>query len=290
MKIIARTHLLAFAVSLAMLATCGGSDDKAVGTKGTADASTGGTDAGTGVTTQDAGMGGAGASATATKNVKAVEGGTITADGLAVRIPPGALMTDTDITVAIADGARLPGAATLVGKVYELGPTGTKFLKPVSITIDFDAVKLVSPKVPAVAFLEAGAWVVLADSATTGTKATATTTHFTPFSVVSTDPVVANCVGMAKVACQACCKTTFASGEAKLIPSILQTCGCTAGAACNTQCGPNACMGMPVSDACKTCMSAEGSMSRSVCFNQGLTACLAMDDCKAYVTCNGSCK
>jgi hypothetical protein len=223
-------------------------------------------------------------------NIKAAQGGTITAEGLSVKIPAGALMADTDITVAISDGAGLPGAATLVGKVYDLGPTGTTFLKPVSLTIDFDAAKVVSPKVATVAFLDAGAWVALANSFTTGAKATGATTHFTPFGVVITDPVINNCIGMATAACKTCCETTFSSGKNKVIPSILQTCGCTAGSPCNAQCASNACMGMTISADCQTCMSAEGSKSNSVCFDQGLIACQTMSDCKSYLTCGLSCQ
>jgi hypothetical protein len=126
---------------------------------------------------------------TTTTNIKAATGGTVTAAGLTVVIPAGALAADTDITVAVSDGVGLPGAATLVAKVYDLGPTGTNFLKPVGLAIDFDTAKVAAPKVATVAFLQTGAWVRLADSSTNGTKASATTTHFTPFSVVNADPL-----------------------------------------------------------------------------------------------------
>jgi hypothetical protein len=311
MKIVARPGLVAFALSLASLAACGTSNKDAGGSgaaAGTQAAGTGGTSIAGSGGTEDGGMGGssgsgdnsdagtggtsvvgADGSTPATMNIKAAEGGTVTAEGLTVVIPPGALMADTDVTVAISDGADLPAATTLVAKVYELGPTGTKFLKPVNITIAFDAAKLVAPKVATVAFLEAGAWVPLADSATTGTTALATTTHFTPFGVVSTDPVVVNCTGMPKAACQTCCETAFASGKDKVIPSILKTCGCTAGAPCDTVCESNACMGVAISADCQTCMSAEGSKVNSVCFDQGLIACQTISDCKAYLACGPSC-
>jgi hypothetical protein len=316
MKTIVRARLVSFACSLALLSACGGSDNKVAGsggaggtpttgTGGSAGAGTGGAqDAGTGTGgssdsgTADTASGGAGGtatggtggSATTTMNIKAAEGGTIAAEGLTVKIPAGALMADTDITVAVSDGAGLPAAATLAGKVYDLGPNGTTFLKPVSVTIDFDAAKVVAPKVATVAFLDAGAWVPLAGSFTTGMKASATTTHFTNFGVVITDPVINNCIGMAKAACKTCCETTFASGKDKVIPSILQTCGCIAGSPCNTQCASNACMGIAISADCQTCMSAEGSKSNSVCFDQGLIACQTMSDCKSYILCGVNCQ
>lgn len=311
MKIIARTGLVALAVSLASLAACSSPDKNADGNAGTAGASAAGT-AGTSETggTDAAGMGGssvagaggtsaAGAGGTslpgtdggtvAKTNIKAADGGTITADGLSVKIPPGALMADTDITVAVSDGASLPGAATLVAKVYDLGPTGTMFLKPVSVTIDYDAAKVVSPKVATVAYLGAGAWVALADSATNGTKAAATTMHFTPYGVVITDPVINACLAMAGAACTTCCETTFKSGKDKVIPSIIQTCACNVGALCNAQCASNVCMGMAITAECQTCIQAETSKSQSDCFDMGLIACKAWSDCKSYEDCALSC-
>jgi hypothetical protein len=296
-----RTILFALAAILAA-AGCSSSDNVAAagagGSGGTSAAGAGGSGgtsaAGAGGSggTSAAGAGGtagAGGSTLATTNIKAADGGTVTADGLTVKIPPGALTADTDITVAVSDGASAPAAATLVAKVYDLGPTGTTFLKPVSLTIDYDDAKLVPPKVATMAFLQAGAWVPLADSATNGTNAAATTMHFTPFGVVSTDPVVANCVSMGPGLCQACCKTTFPSGEAKVIPSIFETCACAVGALCNAQCTANACAGIPITAACKTCIDAETSKPSSVCFDQGLIACQAWSDCKSYETCATSC-
>jgi hypothetical protein len=311
---IGRAGLVAFAVSLASLAACGGSSSSTPGSGGAGGetAGTGGS-SGTGGSTgsggsdldsaSDPGVGGVsgtggavdtapgtGGSTATPYNIKAAEGGTIAAEGLMVKIPAGALAADTDLTLAISDGAGLPGAANLAGKVYDLGPTGTTFLKPVTLTFDFDTTKVVAPKLAMVAFLQAGAWVTLADSLIVGGKATATTTHFTPFGVVITDPVINNCVGMAKDACKTCCNTTFASGKDKLIPAILQTCGCAASGPCNSQCAGNACMGIAITTECQACMSAEGSKTNSVCFNQGVMNCTAMPACNAYTLCATSCQ
>jgi hypothetical protein len=310
MKIIVRTGLFAFAVSLASLAACSSSNKNTAASGGTAGASTagaggtsetGGTDAagmggssvaGAGGTSAAGASGAAGAggsAAAAATNIKAADGGSVTADGLTVKIPPGALMADTDITVAVSDGASLPGAATLVAKVYDLGPTGTMFLKPVTLTFDYDAAKVVAPQVATVAFLEAGAWVALGDSATNGTKAAATTMHFTPYGVVITDPVILNCLGMTGAACTTCCETTFKSGKEKVIPSIIQTCACNVGALCNAQCASNVCMGIAITAECQACIQAETSKSNAPCFDQGLISCQAWSDCKAYEDCALSC-
>ncbi|HXI57598.1 MAG TPA: hypothetical protein VNO55_16145 [Polyangia bacterium] len=311
---IRRTGLVAFAVSLASLAACGGSSSTTAGSGGTGGetAGTGGLSGGSGGSTQDADLdgasdqggggapgtggaggmapGGTGGSNATAYNIKAAEGGTVTAEGLTVKIPAGALAADTDITVAISDGAGLPGAANLAGKVFDLGPSGTMFARPVTLTFDFDTTKVVAPKVAMVAFLQAGAWVTLADSFITGGKASATTTHFTPYGVVITDPVINNCIGMAKAACKTCCDTTFASGKDRLIPAILQVCGCTAGGPCNSQCASNACMGIAISTDCQACMSAEGSKTNSACFDQGVLNCQAMPACNAYTQCSLSCQ
>lgn len=49
-------------------------------------------------------------------------------------------------------------------------------------------------------------------------------------------------------------------------------------------------MGMAIAAECQTCMSAEGSKSNSVCFDQGVIACMMISDCKAYTDCSTSCQ
>ena len=313
-KSIVRVSWLAVVGSFVTLSACGGSDESAspaasstagsggasagsggsatAGSGGTATAGSGGsaTAGSGGAATAGSGgtaAGGAGGSVPGNKTIKAADGGTVTADGLTVEIPPGALMADTEITVTVSDGSSSPDPSTLVAKVYDLGPDGTMFQKPVKLTIDFDAAKL-GTKIATVSYVAAGKWVALSDSATTGAKVSATTTHFTQFGVVGAE--AAACIAMAKADCKTCCKATFPSGEAKVIPNILQKCGCDAGSPCNAQCAANACMAMPISTDCQTCMSAEGSKSSSACFNAGVAACTAQPDCNAYTLCAVNCK
>jgi hypothetical protein len=73
--------------------------------------------------------------------VKAKEGAIVcTPDGRAhVAIPAGALASDTTITI---DRTNVPDEAksyTVVGTAYELGPSGTKFGQPATITLHWDA-------------------------------------------------------------------------------------------------------------------------------------------------------
>ena len=66
-------------------------------------------------------------------------GGTLTtADGVRIEIPAGALATTTTITVT-RSGTPTLGA---VGPLYELGPDGTRFTQPITLTLPYDPASL----------------------------------------------------------------------------------------------------------------------------------------------------
>jgi hypothetical protein len=115
--------------------------------------------------------------------IKAADGGTVATTGVSAMIPAGALADDTTITVAVSDKAGMPNEADIAAKVFDFGPNGTTFLKPVELTLDF-AGAAPEGKKAVVAFLKDGAWVPLEDSAVSGGKVVAHTTHFTSFTVV----------------------------------------------------------------------------------------------------------
>ena len=128
--------------------------------------------------------------------ITAAAGGTVSFGGMKADIPAGALATDTTITVQTVDVSTLPAPSTVVGAVYDLGPNGTTFSKPVKLTFDLDSTKLASDEVPSIAFVKAGAWELLPDSMIKDGKVVATTTHFTMFGVVkskTTSTPVAGC-------------------------------------------------------------------------------------------------
>ncbi len=120
---------------------------------------------------------------TVSVNVSAAAGGTVAdkAGSVSLVIPPGALEKDTTITLAV--GAAVTGT---IANVYDFGPDGLKFTKPVSLEI-----KATVPegKQAAVAFESAGAWKQLSGSTVDKTKGTvkASTDHFTKYSVVVVD-------------------------------------------------------------------------------------------------------
>ena len=145
------------------------------------------------------GSGGAGGGTS--QMVSATSGATITAPGITITIPAGALAADTTITINVAPASTAPNPADVASPLFDLGPTGTKFAKPVTLVIDYDATKAPAGKTPVIAFLANAAWTPLADSAAAGGKVTATTTHFTPFAVVWTSSGAGTCSVSGFTAC-----------------------------------------------------------------------------------------
>jgi len=136
----------------------------------------------------DDSSGGSGQSAsqTVSKEVSAASGGTVEGPGVKLVIPPGALSQDTTISIAVQDKAGYPGADTVASSVFEMGPDGLQFTKPVSLSIEFDGSNPPANATPKLAVLEGSDWKALADSAVSGSTVTAKTTHFSTFAVVWT--------------------------------------------------------------------------------------------------------
>ena len=116
--------------------------------------------------------------------ITAAEGGEITLGGVTANIPAGALADDTEITIEVLDKADQPGADDIVADVFDFGPDGTTFEKPVTLEFDVGSLDVPNGMQAAMAYLDGSAWVALDDSELAGGKVTATTTHFTPFTIV----------------------------------------------------------------------------------------------------------
>jgi hypothetical protein len=117
-----------------------------------------------------------------------------TADGaVTVTIPAGALDRDLKITVTVATA---PVSGT-VGQVYEIGPSGTVFKQPVTVSLAFTTEELGGqPETSlALATLVDDAWVELAASVVDASakRVTATTTHLSLFGKIVGGPVSGNC-------------------------------------------------------------------------------------------------
>ncbi len=60
-----------------------------------------------------------------------------TPEGVSIEIPPGALVSDTSITVTITPSATPPDNANWASAPYTFGPAGTHFVIPITITLPF---------------------------------------------------------------------------------------------------------------------------------------------------------
>jgi hypothetical protein len=134
-------------------------------------------------------------SGTVTVHVTAAAGGTVSdpAGKATLTIPPGAVATDTDITLNV--GAAANGSA---GSVLDFGPDGLKFLKPATLTVKTDGVTVPTGKSVSVAIFDGAAWKPLDGSKFANGTATADVLHFTKYSIVFIDGQVvlqppANC-------------------------------------------------------------------------------------------------
>jgi hypothetical protein len=107
-----------------------------------------------------------------------------TSDGaLTVTIPAGALPTDTPITITEIQSPA-PGA---IGKTYDIGPTGTQFATPVTLTFKYGGDDLMGndPSSLEVATIVGSDWVGLMAGAvdTTAQSASGQTTHLSPYGI-----------------------------------------------------------------------------------------------------------
>jgi hypothetical protein len=119
----------------------------------------------------------------AKKMITAKSGGKIESSGAALDIPAGALGKDTEITLGTIPTGDLPDSKNVASKGYDFGPDGTKFKKPVALTIEFDG-KVPDGKTAMMAWLDGDKWTQLDDSAVDGKSVTASTMHFTTFAIV----------------------------------------------------------------------------------------------------------
>jgi hypothetical protein len=115
--------------------------------------------------------------------VTAAEGGEVAAaDGKGrLAIPPGALGTDTTITLDVA--APADGSAT---PVYDFGPDGTMFATPAMLSIAFDGT-VPEGKKPVLAVFEDGAWAEIAGSSLAAGNVSGPVSHFSRFSIIFVD-------------------------------------------------------------------------------------------------------
>ncbi len=116
-------------------------------------------------------------------DVKAADGGTVASeDGKAeLTIPAGALAEDTTITLAVE-----AASGDAQAQVYNFGPDGLTFLKPVTLALAFDG-KVPDKQKAVLAVLDGDKWTAIAGSALADGKVTGEITHFSKFTIIFTE-------------------------------------------------------------------------------------------------------
>jgi hypothetical protein len=115
--------------------------------------------------------------------VKAAEGGELSVGVAALTIPKGALSEDTEISVKVESRKGRPDEDNVLMEVYDFGPDGQKFNMPVTLEFDVADVNVSSKGKAMIAWQNGEKWETLPTKIQDG-KATAATTHFTPFTLV----------------------------------------------------------------------------------------------------------
>jgi hypothetical protein len=183
--------LLAAAALLVALG-CGDDDD---GSAGGSAAGSGGSAAGSGGSTdgEDAGPGGEDAGAEAgdgaaevvKETITAADGGSVATDGDTAKIviPAGALAEDTEISIETLAKADQPDAENLGSDAFDIGPDGTTFEKPVTLTLKLDG-SVPADMVAKLAVLNGDKWEVIAGSTVSGSEVSAEIDHLSTFVII----------------------------------------------------------------------------------------------------------
>jgi ZU5 domain len=157
-------------------------------------------------------------------------GGTLNASGgVSITVPPGAVASAITLTATASPNASIPSSITALGVPYVLGPEGTTFLKPVTVTMPF------SP-----ADLPSGATVASVAIFT----APVGSTSFTPLSATSH--------GTTTVSGTTMHFSVFVPGVSTASPDagVDATVGPDAGVSCDYTCGSDATAGGPFDTTC----------------------------------------
>jgi hypothetical protein len=116
--------------------------------------------------------------------VTAAEGGKLEAGAATLNVPAGAVDGDLTVTVAVEAKKGKPDEKNILVDIYDFGPDNTQFNKPVELSFDMAGVKAnMDEGTVQVAWLDGDKWQTLPTTVKDG-KATAETTHFTPFTII----------------------------------------------------------------------------------------------------------
>jgi hypothetical protein len=201
---------------------------------------------------------------TSSATIGTTGGNLASTDGaLQVVIPAGALPSNVMVSVT----PTTPPGSGSIGTVYEIGPTGTQFTTPITLTLQYDASKLggTDPSMLRVATYASGGWQMLpgAKIDTQAKTVSGTTTHLSPYTLVSaaTGAVCATIRGGAN-----CSGSTGSDGTPNggSVSCTASTCASAA----------NACAGYPGAKLSGCTDSADG-FTATCCFDPGASICFS---------------
>src|SRR6266540_1190787 len=218
----------------------------------------------------------------AMKVVGTTGGAIASTDGqLALVIPAGAVSGDVTVTVAPAEAP----ASGAVGEVYEIGPTGTQFAKPVVLTLKYGTASLgsTSPSLLRVATYAGGAWQLLPGAVvdTNAKTVSGLTTHLSPYAIVAESSGKTCATVKAAYGCEAAPSgggtgtSSGGAGGAKCPdPAGGGGSNCPPPPTCATSAG--ACGGYPGS-ALQSCTDTATGFNGACCFDGQSPVCISID-------------
>lgn len=176
---------IAWAVGASVLAAllwgCGGDGDDGRAADGSGAGGAGGAGSGGG---SGGGSNGGAPTTGSEMTVEAAAGGEVVAGDVRLVVPAGSLAENVTVTVeSMPPASTLPDVDTVRGLVYVLGPTGTAFDPPATLTLPVDDTPSAGEEV-VMSWLDtaANAWVDL-DTAIDGDGASAPVEHFSDFAI-----------------------------------------------------------------------------------------------------------
>ena len=200
---------------------------------------------------------------------------------LRVAIPAGALPGDVTVTIV---PTMSPGSGA-IGTVYELGPTGTQFAIPVTLTFGFSPNSLgtTDPALLRVATFAAGSWRILSGASLDpkGLTVSGTTTHLSPYGLTSAATGAMCATVSGGVSCSGGTDNGSGAGTAGMSGGVVASGGTTGAGGVTVSCTPSTCA--DATNACAAypgatmtgCTDGPNGFMATCCFPSGGSICSA---------------
>ena len=217
---------------------------------------------------------------------------------LRVAIPAGALPGDVTVTIV----PTTPPGSGAIGTVYELGPTGTQFALPVTLSFAYSPTSLgtTDPSLLRVATFAAGSWQILSGASMDpkGLTVFGTTTHLSPYALISAATGAMCATVSGGMSCSGGTDTGSGSGTAGMSGGVASG-GTTGAGGVTVSCTPSTCA--DATNACAAypgatmtgCTDGPNGFMATCCFPSGGSICLqaatAASGCAVDCAAGGSC-